>query len=216
MTTCPTTGQEVDLVSLWDVTAAPEDEPLLSSSGTATTGMTRKKELDVASRGGGPAKASSTGSDQRREVTLREVGGRMMCVWGKFLANFAQSLEAVAAQPAAALPQPKNADHSAELAGTSCCSAAVVFVVDVSLPAGGTQLASACIEFHNLILPRAWPILVLLNKSCAPCVMPAALVRDLLLPPTMKDASSRVTFLEADTWTGLGLGDIVEWLRHCE
>jgi hypothetical protein len=207
--TSPTTGQEVDSFELRDVA----DDALWPGerlSGCAK-GATRKKEATSAMTTSSKASSSPVScSSAGRLLTVREVGGRMMSVWPKFVSNFA-----LLSAPAGVHHQHRAPD-AAPSAGLSSPAAVVVFVVDVSLPAGGTQLASACVEFQQLLLMLPWPILLLLNKSCAPSVLPALLLRDVFLQGQRhrSDGPSRVTVMEIDTWSGLGLADVFDWLRH--
>ena len=139
----------------------------------------------------------------------------MMSVWPKFLTNATTSSGGLSA---------------------------IVFVVDVSLPAGSLQLSSACVEFHQLLCGSntypvistasgtRLPVLLLFNKVCSPATLPVEFARQLFLMKvddsclsekhvTVREhggdnSGSNVTVMVADTWTGLGLVDVFEWLRH--
>ncbi|RNF26956.1 ADP-ribosylation factor-like protein 16 [Trypanosoma conorhini] len=119
-------------------------------------------------------------------VELRELGGEMAPVWEKFIRSWQNSLK-----------------------GNSGAKSALIFLVDALSP---HLLPMAPVMFSSLKgsdgACRGWPTAVLLNKALAKNAMTEAELEFFL----SMDACSDAQLLVVDSWNGLGLGDVMEWL----
>ena len=139
--------------------------------------------------------------DAAAAIQVKEVGGKMMAVWGRFVKP-----------PSDAAASIRNA---------------LVYVLDASSP---STLPSSIIGFYELLSRREmdvvkWPVLLVINKTAnrLPTSLPLA---DILLLLGFDadgsgfgggvDADSSVpehfTVIACDTWTGHGLVDVLDWV----
>lgn len=170
-----------------DGVSSPFQAPPVASR--PPTGLPRRSLLVAAATG--PPTSLLT-------MQLRELGGRMASSWLKFIATAA--------------------------AKTSSSVSAVVFVVDAS---STWQIPLAAMEFLSLLSEPSLSSLtntrfaLVVNKSALPVfgssTQPRMSEHDLVeafLQPLDVSAACRVDVMWVDTWLGLGLIDVLLWLRN--
>jgi energy-coupling factor transporter ATP-binding protein EcfA2 len=178
------------------------------------TAPTTGQEIDVLPMGEAPLRGPSTSLSKKDEallaaekgktlVTLHEIGGRMAAAWPRFIASRLSQRHTSGVLP-----------HSNGACGRD---SALIFVIDGAAP---WQLPFAVVELGNLLVgdTGAWShVLIAINKRYLPSSAPLALFEEYLcfLPMLHRCGSTCVSILEIDTWNGLGLGDVWEWVRTC-
>lgn len=178
------------------VTAGRENQTCIESFQSVVSSATSAKRVPQA------PKEKHLAADAL-PVSLRELGGRMASSWQRFITT----------------------------AATRHLIGGVVFVVDVS---SSWQIPLAVGEFLSLVRGRSvcgpTKILLLINKCCTPefeeedappkrhARMTEVDVIEAFLRPLdgelSADISSRVGVVWADSWLGMGLLDVLLWLRR--
>ncbi|XP_053939086.1 ADP-ribosylation factor-like protein 16 isoform X1 [Cuculus canorus] len=93
------------------------------------------------------------------------------------------------------------------------CSA-LLFVVDATNP---TQVSSSCIHLLSILSAEslaAVPMLVLFNKIDMPCYMSLTEMKSLFrMQDIVSCATQPIMMLETSARDGIGLADVLQWLR---
>ncbi|ORC86374.1 ADP-ribosylation factor-like protein 16 [Trypanosoma theileri] len=121
-------------------------------------------------------------------VELRELGGEMVTMWEKFLELPMKSTQ------------------------IECRTKyALMFVVDALTP---HLLPQASVVFSKLKnfdgVCKEWPAIVMLNKVAARNAITEREVEFFFSGV----GCEKVQILSVDSWNGLGLGDVLEWIKH--
>ena len=166
----------------------------------------------------GHARVVSLAFHTELHVHVKEIGGRMISLWNKFLCV---PVPAAAATAAAAVPPSEDVAHDG---GHSSTVGKVIFVFDCTTP---HLVTMAAVEFWTCLrkyLSLSCRVLVFVNKiRCPVTMLPADVVGALFgarppeqQPGQLRHEASRISVVVGDTWSGEGVALVVAWLlaRH--